>query len=282
MNENNYRITNASLCGNITVTEILTDSADPNSNERFSNHEEFEIYHFIDGTLSFFCENEMFMISSGDIVVLSPRMIHKRVIDENIRYHRKHFKISTDFFSDKKELYKRLTERGFIKIDSCAVHELCLDNLLLEVENGIDEESQYGNLCASSSLFYFFVKAEKYCNEYKTPAAPVIDESIKEIIRYINGNLSRDLSYTLLSEKFFISPKSLYRKFKNETGLSLSKYIKSRRIIKAKDILTQGGTANEAAEAVGYTDYSVFYRSFISETGISPCEFAHKKSLYIK
>lgn len=279
MNENNYRVTKVSLCGNVTVTEILTYSADPNNNERFSNHEEFEIYHFIDGTLNFFCENEMFRINSGDIVVLSPRKIHKRVIGENIRYHRKHFKVSTNFFVDKKELYKRLTERGFIKIDGCAVHELCLDNLLLEVEKGIDEESQYGNLCASSSLLYFFVKAENYCNEYKTLAAPVIDDSVKEIIRYINGNLSRDLSYTLLSEKFFISPKSLYRKFKRETGVSLGKYIKSCRIIKAKHMLTQGGTANEAAEAAGYSDYSVFYRSFLSETGISPCEFAHKKGL---
>lgn len=279
MNENNYYLKKASLCGNVTVTEILTDSSDPKSNERFSNHEELEIYYFIDGTLSFFCESEMLKIGSGDIVIVSPRLIHRRVIDENIRYHRKHFKISTDFFSDKAELYKRLVKRGFIKIGGSAVNELGLNILLSEVEGGIDEESPYGSLCASASLLYFLIKAEGYCNEHETPIAPVIDKTVKEIIRYINDNLSQDLNYTLLSEKFFMSPKSLYRKFKRETGVPLGKYIKSCRIIKAKHILALGGTANEAAEAVGYTDYSVFYRSFLNETGVSPYEFAHKKGL---
>ena len=75
-------------------------------------------------------------------------------------------------------------KRGFIKIGGSAVNELGLNILLSEVEVGIDEESPYGSLCALASLLYFLIKAVGYCNERETPIAPVIDKTVKEIIRY--------------------------------------------------------------------------------------------------
>ena len=37
--------------------------------------------------------------------------------------------------------------------------------------------------------------------------------------------------------------------------------------------MNAGGTAFDAAQAAGFKDYSVFYRSFLKETGISPAAY---------
>ena len=97
-----------------------------------------------------------------------------------------------------------------------------------------------------------------------------------QIVEYIDKHLSSNLDYKTLAAHFCTSEKSIYKLFKEGTGFSLAKYITERRIIKAKHILNQGGSAYEAFVATGYKDYSVFYRNFLKETGITPTLFIVK------
>ena len=87
-------------------------------------------------------------------------------------------------------------------------------------------------------------------------------------------HLKEELSYQTLSEYANLSVKSLYQFFKQETGFPLGQYIKERRIIKAKTLLNAGASAAEAAAEAGFKDYSVFYRSFLRETGMTPKQYA--------
>ena len=48
-------------------------------------------------------------------------------------------------------------------------------------------------------------------------------------------------------------------------------------MIKAKLLLSDGCSAAEAAEKVGYADYSVFYRNLVRATGVAPSAFAKKQ-----
>ena len=96
------------------------------------------------------------------------------------------------------------------------------------------------------------------------------------MVKYIDENISDDLSYKSIAHEFHMSEKSLYKFFKQETGFTLSKYIRERRIIKAKSLLNTGMSAGEVARAVGFQDYSVFYRNFLKEDGIPPTEYTRK------
>ncbi len=277
MEQQNYSKKETSLNGNITVTERLTVLAEPKKEpEELSHHEHFEIYWFIEGNLNFFYEGIQIKIAPGDLVILAPRMIHRTILKNKCRYYRKRYHFAVDFFMDQYELYNRLITRGIIKFSQKELKKLQLDHLLTEVEESLSMKTEYGDLCAFISLSYLLKTAENYYARHQNQEIPVKDETVSRIIQYIDDHIASELSYKKIADHFCTSEKNIYRIFKKDSGFSLAKYITQRRIIRAKHILNQGGTAYEAAVATGYKDYSVFYRNFIKETGVAPTRFILK------
>ncbi len=90
------------------------------------------------------------------------------------------------------------------------------------------------------------------------------------VTSYINSNIQRDLSLDTLSHRFFVSKYYLCREFKEQSGTSIHNYINQKRVLYAKQLIEAGETASKAAEAVGFGDYSAFYRAYIKYQGTSP------------
>jgi AraC family transcriptional regulator len=87
--------------------------------------------------------------------------------------------------------------------------------------------------------------------------------------------LERDLenppSLSMLAREVDCSPFYLSRLFVRETGVSLPKYLRTKRIEKAADLLASGKmNVTQAAAAVGYASLSAFYRAFIENKGVCP------------
>jgi len=71
----------------------------------------------------------------------------------------------------------------------------------------------------------------------------------------------------------FLSKHYLYHLFKEQTGFSLSEYVRNKRIIKAKELLIEGVSITQLPHMIGFSDYSTFYRTFKNITGVSPKDF---------
>ena len=65
------------------------------------------------------------------------------------------------------------------------------------------------------------------------------------------------------------------RCFTENTGESLHKYIVRKRLSYIKDSVINGESASKAAEKYGFSDYSVFYRAFVKEYGVSPQKYVN-------
>ena len=52
-------------------------------------------------------------------------------------------------------------------------------------------------------------------------------------------------------------------------------YITKKRLVLAKELILEGISLYEAADRVGFSDYSNFYRSFKKTMGFSPKELRH-------
>lgn len=97
----------------------------------------------------------------------------------------------------------------------------------------------------------------------------------RERVQRVQYLLERDLenppSLQMLASEVGCSPSHLSRIFTQESGQSLPKYLRIKRIEKAADLL-QNGTLNvtETAMAVGYSSLSAFNKAFVEYHGICP------------
>lgn len=97
---------------------------------------------------------------------------------------------------------------------------------------------------------------------------------IAPILDYIQDNLTEPLTLDQISGKFFISKHYLCRIFKAATGFSVMEYIIYSRILRARQLLQEGISVQQAGELSGFSDNSHFIRTFGNLTGTSPGRYA--------
>lgn len=92
------------------------------------------------------------------------------------------------------------------------------------------------------------------------------------VIRYLNGNIDKNLSLDKLARRFFVSKYYLCRAFKKYSGISVHGYVNHKRVLYAKQLIEAGETASGAAYKVGFGDYSAFYRAYVRIVGKAPTQ----------
>ena len=97
---------------------------------------------------------------------------------------------------------------------------------------------------------------------------------VAPILDYIRDNLSEPLSLDHIASRFFISKHYLCRIFKSATGFSVMEYIIYSRVLKARQLLQEGVSVQQAGELAGFSDNSHFIRTFGHLTGLTPGRYA--------
>lgn len=129
-----------------------------------------------------------------------------------------------------------------------------------------------------------FAKVIKIINSYVEKFAEslsqnpmLVHKEIETIKKYIYENYDKDISVEVLAAQVCFAPSYLSYIFKKETGQNLSKFIKSYRMIKAKEMLenTYEKIVN-VSYAVGYRNVSYFCQSFREYFGVSPQKFRNE------
>ena len=105
----------------------------------------------------------------------------------------------------------------------------------------------------------------------------------EEILNYLDDNyMNGDLSQTEVADYFQISVYTLSKMFNNQIGMGFSKYINSKRIETAKNLLiTTEHSVKEIANMVGVADDNYFSRIFKKYRGVSPLEFRNENKCCI-
>lgn len=103
-----------------------------------------------------------------------------------------------------------------------------------------------------------------FCKESSYLEIPVpSDARLIPVSTYINSNFKYSLNADELAEKAKMSVRSLQRIFKNETGITLQKYLQLVRILKSIELIdTKQYTLSQIAYRVGYQSLSAFTASY--------------------
>lgn len=110
----------------------------------------------------------------------------------------------------------------------------------------------------------FLVELNRASMDDKAQYLPtgVLNYRVSGLISYINEHLDEDLSIGTLSSLSCISPYHMMRIFKEETGCTIGNYITEKRLIYARDLLSEGVNATDACFRSGFSHYSTFLRAY--------------------
>ena len=93
-----------------------------------------------------------------------------------------------------------------------------------------------------------------------------IQENLRVKFNSVSSQYSLDLSGIMdmasLSALSGLSSYHMMRLFKQETGYTVGNYITEKRLIKARDLLSQGTCATQACYLSGFQNYSTFLRAY--------------------
>ncbi len=127
-------------------------------------------------------------------------------------------------------------------------------------------------LAARLGVMRFLVEAGR-CREESSLTVPLSlpeDDKMLNILRYINENISENMSIQDIASHFYMSKYHMMRSFKSSFGCSMHEYIVNRRLTKAREMILQGAAPAEACYECGYGSYSAFARAYSDKYGISP------------
>ncbi len=107
------------------------------------------------------------------------------------------------------------------------------------------------------------------------------DNAIFEVQHWLEESYSENVCFKDVAEKFYMSQRNFYRRFRDATGESPSEYLKSIRLHISKDFLQHTNNRIDIiTRMVGYDDVSSFSKLFKKEEGVTPKEYREKYNLY--
>ena len=234
-------------------------------------HDFHNIIVFISGKVTYHIEGKAYHLKPRDILLVSQGAIHKPEIDPSVPYERYIFWIRDDLSCQElNTCFQKANDRSFNLVRADSALQERLKDLLPEIEQTL-QNKHFGDTVLRDALFTQFMI---YINRIflRTSSSPdkktySSDTQVEQLLKYINRNLSENLSIDQLAERFFLSKYHMMRKFKNETGYTIHNYITSKRLLFARSLINEGSPVIKAAQMSGFNDYTTFVRSYKKQFG---------------
>lgn len=255
-----------------SLSHTLTEQPDPSS-FHMHTHANAELYYFVKGRGVFRIEGSEYPLESGDLLVMQPTESHLIVPNPKYPYERKNLHFNAEVLR-------------------CIDPNCQLLSSILSRKPGKHNVFKAGDFLGGSCEHYFDAMMStigdprvnifaglipllnemhqihlRRCEEDESD----IDTVEYRVIRYINKNLTRPISLDDICDTFYLSKTQLCRLFKDATGTTVWKYITTKRLVRARQLIEAGENPTHIyASQCGFSNYSSFYRAYVKHFGCAP------------
>lgn len=100
------------------------------------------------------------------------------------------------------------------------------------------------------------------------------DDVILSVQNYLNEYYAQQTTISVLADKFYISARTLQRRFQKALGMSVIEYIQKLRLHNACQLIELSKKSiGEIAYSVGYQNVNAFRKIFYREYGLTPSDY---------
>lgn len=245
----------------------------------FHYHDFDKIILFLSGNVNYLIEGRFYALQPWDIVLVNHNEIHRPVIGGEEPYERMVIYLSPGFLSayrtedyDLSDCFWTARENHTHVLRMHRSARLSLIDSVKRLETSVSDTGYAQPLYQKVLFLEFLIQLNRIAGSRKLdyPDTPGSDSRILQMMDHIRDHLSEPLSVDLLAERFHFSRYHLMRLFKQETGCTLSRYITSKRLLYARELLRTDIPLTEICYRCGFQNYSSFFRAYKAEFGEAP------------
>lgn len=262
-------------CKNDSLGFHVALSHPPHMKHTIHAHDRCELFYLIKGDGYYITEGSSYAFEPGKIILIRPGETHRAVCFDTSEYHRMsiHFDpCVVDSIDPTGKILRTFYDRP-LGMNNAFDRSLLIGTGIYDYLDQMQRPCADNNAQCMQVLCYLLPVlmelAAIFDNGFDAAKEAAFPDS-HDILQFINHNISTPLSIDLLCTKFYLTRTQLYRNFKKATGVNPWKYITLKRLTLARSYINDGMSANAAAIASGFGDYSAFYRAYVKCFGCTP------------
>lgn len=240
----------------------------------FHWHPEVEVLFSVEGTTRVTIKETDFTMGREDVLVVNSSVSH-RVISEPdgiVCYIRFPWRLMDELIGDGSKVFAC---NSTVSADRYAYRELqsCFRDLVYEYVRPSRKTS-----CNQDILMLRILDllVERFQLDMTPPSGGRVsdDVRIQQIVHYVNRNFHQNVSLSTLAEELFLSPSTLSRFFKKQTGIYFVDYVNQVRArFGLTELIYTNDSITEIAVNSGFSNLSVFSRVFKEIYGMTPTDY---------
>ena len=252
----------------LIYTGLLEDA--PNWFNIQHSHEFCEILYVAGGAGDSILEGKKFRLAPGDLVVVNPGTLHEERSDAKAPL-RLIFLAIRDFAVP--GLPAGCLSQEKYRVLSCGEYRYKMDIYLRELLQETSSQIEFYQEISQGLVSALLVLVMRLIRINPEDEA-ALSQECQKIKEYLDQNFTSPITLDSLSETVYISKHYLSHLFKEQTGVSPIKYLTSKRMEKACELLSETELpVSEVSKAVGYENPLYFSQVFKRIYGISPVKY---------
>ena len=252
----------------LIYTGLLEDA--PNWFNIQHSHDFCEILYVAGGAGEAILEGKKFRLAPGDLVVVNPGTLHEERSDAKAPL-RLIFLAIRDFAVP--GLPAGCLSQEKYRVLSCGEYRYKMDIYLRELLQETSSQIEFYQEISQGLVSALLVLVMRLIRINPEDEA-ALSQECQKIKEYLDQNFTSPIKLDSLSETVYISKHYLSHLFKEQTGVSPIKYLTSKRMEKACELLSETELpVSEVSKAVGYENPLYFSQVFKRIYGISPVKY---------
>lgn len=252
----------------LIYTGLLEDA--PNWFNIQHSHDFCEILYVAGGAGEAILEGKKFRLAPGDLVVVNPGTLHEERSDAKAPL-RLIFLAIRDFAVP--GLPAGCLSQEKYRVLSCGEYRYKMDIYLRELLQETSSQIEFYQEISQGLVSALLVLVMRLIRINPEDEA-ALSQECQKIKEYLDQNFTSPITLDSLSETVYISKHYLSHLFKEQTGVSPIKYLTSKRMEKACELLSETELpVSEVSKAVGYENPLYFSQVFKRICGISPVKY---------
>ena len=221
-------------------------------------HAQFELIAVFSGNVCLYTEGGTFSLSGGTAALIPPLYYHAVSVQNDCGYRR----------------YTRLFDASALPVPLRPVFSSIRSPLSVRASDCL---SRLEKVLQSEKSDYYAPLAESFLTEifyrfadFPEKEMPSENRDISDILDYIEENLCGKITLDDIARHTARSKSSVCHVFSERMKISVKQYILQKKLSYAEKCMEDGISASDAARAIGYENYSNFYRMYQKVFGRSP------------